>query len=202
MKPLKLVILISGRGSNMMAIHRSIQERRLDAKIVLVLSNRADAAGLSYAQKNGIPCRVLTKEPGETRSDYDRRMIQLIDPLQPDVVVLAGFMRILSGEFVRHYMGKLINIHPSLLPKFRGLNAQKQALEAGVQVSGCTVHFVDEGCDTGPVIAQKKVPVLPDDDEESLSARILEQEHRLYSECLQKIAEGKIQLDGSRVIHL
>jgi phosphoribosylglycinamide formyltransferase-1 len=191
---LSLAILISGRGSNMKAIHRAIQEKKLDARIALILSNREAAEGVGYALGEGLPTAVLVPMPGEKRLDYDQRMIGVIDGAGADVVALAGFMRLLSPEFVEHYRGRLVNIHPALLPKYPGLHAQRQALEAGEKNSGCTVHFVDEGCDTGPIIAQREVPVLPGDDEASLEARILEQEHQLYPEVLQRIAEGKIKL--------
>lgn len=197
---LSLAILVSGRGSNMRAIHQAILNHHLDAKIALILSNQEKAEAVRYALEQNLPVAILPKNPAESRKQYDRRMIARIDGAGARVVVLAGFMRLLSPEFVRRYHGRLVNIHPSLLPKFPGLNAQKQALEAGEKISGCTVHFVDEGCDTGPIIARREVPVLPGDDEESLSARILEQEHRLYPEVLQKIAEGKISLQGKNVI--
>jgi phosphoribosylglycinamide formyltransferase-1 len=177
----------------MKAIHRAIQEKKLDGKIVLILSDQERAEGVVYARSQGLPMMVMGKKTEETRLDYDRRAMEAIDRAGAQVVALAGFMRLLSPEFVEHYRGRLINIHPSLLPKFPGLHAQRQALEAGEAVSGCTVHFVDEGCDTGPIIAQRQVPILPGDDEASLEARILEQEHQLYPEVLQKIAEGKIK---------
>ena len=200
--PLKLAILISGRGSNMQAIHRNIMEGKLNASIELILSDNPQAAGLDYAREHQLPCEVVEKSPGEKRLNFDRRLMAAIDGRGVDLVALAGFMRLLSKDFVRHYDGKLVNIHPSLLPKFPGLHAQRQALEAGATESGCTVHFVDEGCDTGPIIAQRRVPVLPEDDEESLSERILREEHRLYSECLQLIALGKVRLEGRQVVHL
>lgn len=199
---LKLAILISGRGSNMQAIHRSIIAGRLDAEIVVVLSDQPKAPGLDYAREHQLPYKVIEKKPGEKRAEFDQRLMTAIDAQGADLVALAGYMRLLSPEFVRHYAGKLINIHPSLLPKFPGLHAQRQALEAGATESGCTVHFVDEGCDTGPIIAQRKVPVLPTDDEASLAARILAEEHRLYSECLQLIAQEKVRLEGRQVVHL
>ena len=195
---LSLAILISGRGSNMRAIHQAIQGKKLDARIALLLSDQENAAGIAYAKQHGLPTAVLPKHPGEKRVEYDRRMIQEIETRGVDFVVLAGFMRLLSPEFVKFYEGRLINIHPSLLPKYPGLSAQRQALEAGEKISGCTVHFVDEGCDSGPIIAQRKVPVLPGDDEHSLSERILEQEHQLYPEVLQRFAEGKIKIPRSK----
>ena len=197
---LKLAILISGRGSNMQAIHRSILQGTLQAQISLIISNRPEAAGLNYAKEQDIPCQVILKEKNESRTEYDQKLIRAIDGAEADLVVLAGYMRLLSPEFVQHYYGRLVNIHPSLLPAFPGLDAQKQALESGVPQSGCTVHFVDEGCDSGPIIAQRRVPVKPDDTEASLSDRILKEEHHLFSECLQLFAEGRVRLDGRNVI--
>ncbi|MFO1464778.1 MAG: phosphoribosylglycinamide formyltransferase [bacterium] len=197
---LKLAILLSGRGSNMQAIHRNIQAKRLDAQIAVVLSDKADAPGLAFAQAEGLLTRLVAKAKEEGREAYDQRLIAALDQEKPDLVVLAGFMRLLSPAFIRHFQHRIVNIHPSLLPAFPGLHAQRQALEAGVRYSGCTVHFVDEGCDTGPIIDQRVVAVLPEDDEESLAERILEQEHLLYSSCLQKLAEGKVRIAGKKVI--
>jgi len=196
---LKLAILLSGRGSNMQAIHRSIKESKLDAEISVVVSDKAEAPGLTYAQAEGLLTRVLSKEKEEDRETYDRRLIAAIEAEGCDLIALAGFMRLLSPGFIEHFRNRIVNIHPSLLPAFPGMHAQRQALEAGVRFSGCTVHFVDEGCDTGPIVDQRVVAVLPEDTEETLSARILEQEHLLYSACLQKIAEGKIRVEGRKV---
>ena len=182
-----------------MAIHRSIKEGRLDAKIKIIISNKSNAAGLAYAREASLPSLLIERKPGENRTDFDKRISQALDEAGVDIICLAGFMRLLSKEFIARYRNKIVNIHPSLLPNFSGLDAQKQAVDAGAKVSGCTVHFVDEGCDTGPVIAQREVPVLPEDTEDSLADRILEQEHKLYSECLQKIAEGKVQIEGRNV---
>lgn len=200
--PLKLAILISGRGSNMQAIHRSIVAGKLDAEISVVISDQAAAAGLAYAQAEGILTQLVERQKGEDRDGFDRRLIAKLEESSPQIVVLAGYMRILSPTFIRHFEHRIVNIHPSLLPSFPGLHAQRQALEAGVRFSGCTVHFVDEGCDTGPIIDQRVVAVLPEDDEGSLSKRILEQEHQLYSSCLQMIAEGKLKVEGRKVILL
>jgi phosphoribosylglycinamide formyltransferase-1 len=189
---LNLAILISGRGSNMQAIHRATLDKKLDARIRLIVSDNPGAAGLDYAKAQGIPATVIEKKTGEDRASFDRRVMEAIDRAGVDLIALAGYMRLLTQEFVAHYPNKIVNIHPSLLPDFPGLHAQRQALAAGVPYSGCTVHFVDEGCDTGPIIDQRKVAVLPDDDEQSLSDRILVEEHKLYPEVLQKIAEGKI----------
>jgi len=199
---LKLAILISGRGSNMQAIHRAIQDKKLDAEIVSVISDQAGAPGVAYARSQSLPVRVLERGSGESREDYDRRLIAEVAAVSPQIVALAGFMRLLSPHFIQRFANRIVNIHPSLLPSFPGLHAQRQALEAGVRVSGCTVHFVDEGCDTGPILDQRAVPVNPDDTEETLSARILEQEHRLYSACLQLIALGKVRVEGRKVLLL
>ena len=198
-QPLSLAILISGRGSNMRAIHRAIVEGRLDARISAVISDQSDAAGLAYAEGEGLLTAVVAKQKGESREDYDRRLIAKIEENRPRIVALAGFMRLLSPLFIAHFQDRIVNIHPSLLPSFPGLHAQRQALEAGVRFSGCTVHFVDDGCDSGPIIDQRVVRVLPEDDEKSLSDRILAEEHQLYSSCLQKIAEGKVRVEGRRV---
>lgn len=197
---LKLAILISGRGSNMQAIHRAIKEGRLDATIAAVISDQPAAPGLAYAQAEGLLTHVVEKQKGEDREAFDRRLIAKLEEDPPQIVALAGYMRLLSPGFIRHFQQKIVNIHPSLLPAFPGLHAQRQALEAGVRYSGCTVHFVDEGCDTGPIIDQRVVAVLPEDTEETLAERILEQEHQLYSACLQKIAEGKVKVEGRKVI--
>ncbi len=196
---LKLAILLSGRGSNMQAIHRSIKDGLLDAKITVVISDRSEAPGLAYAQAEGLLTQLVLKEKGEDRESYDQRLIATIESEGCDYIALAGFMRLLSPKFIGHFRNRIVNIHPSLLPSFPGMHAQRQALEAGVRFSGCTVHFVDEGCDTGPILDQRVVAVLPEDTEESLSARILEQEHQLYSACLQKIAEGKVRVEGHKV---
>ena len=198
-QPLSLAILISGRGSNMQAIHRAIREGMLAAEIKIVVSDQSEAPGLAYAEGEGLLTAVLAKEKGESREDYDRRLIAKLEENSPRIVALAGFMRLLSPLFIRHFHERIVNIHPSLLPAFPGLHAQRQALEAGVRFSGCTVHFVDEGCDSGPIIDQRVVRVLPEDDEASLSDRILAEEHQLYPACLQKIAEGKVKVEGRRV---
>jgi phosphoribosylglycinamide formyltransferase-1 len=190
---MNLAILISGRGSNMQAIHRAIQEGRLQARLALILSDNPSAAGLDYARRHGIPTEVVERAKGETREAHDQRMLEKLRAHAADFIALAGYMRLLSGEFIRAFAGRIVNIHPSLLPAFPGLHAQRQALEAGEKSAGCTVHFVDEGCDTGPIIAQRVVPILPEDTEETLSARILEQEHQLYPACLQEIAEGRVK---------
>lgn len=192
-KSFKLAILISGRGSNMQAIHRAIQTGKLDAEIAVVISNRADAVGLQYAREHGLTAEILSAQKNETRQAYDKRLKSRIDHYQVDLIVLAGFMRILSADFIQAFPYKIINIHPSLLPAFPGLHVHEQVLKSGARYSGCTVHFVDEGCDTGPIIDQRVVPVLPGDTPGSLADRVLEQEHQLYADCIQKIATGQLK---------
>jgi phosphoribosylglycinamide formyltransferase 1 len=201
---INLGILISGRGSNMDAIFAGAKSGRIkNVKPSVVISNKPDAAGLRIAtEKYGVPTKVI---PGDGLKgwDYDQKVVAALQAYgvtpQSGVVCLAGFMRIISPEFVRQYKWRILNIHPALLPSFPGLHAQKQALAAGVKVTGCTVHFVDEGVDSGPVILQKSVPVMDGDDEESLSARILEQEHRLYPEAVALFCEGRIKVDGRKI---
>ena len=199
-----LGILISGRGSNMDAILAAVKSGRIkNAKACVVISNKADAAGLKIAsEKYGVPTKVIPAD-GLKGWDYDQKVVAALQQYgvtpQSGLVCLAGFMRIISSEFVRQYKMKIINIHPALLPSFPGLHAQRQALDAGAKVTGCTVHFVDEGVDSGPVILQKAVPVMEGDDEEKLSARILEQEHQLYPEAVRLFGEGRIKVQGYRV---
>lgn len=189
------VILISGRGSNLLAL----LEAQLPGRIAAVISNRAEAGGLVYARERGVATVVLDHRGYASREAYDAALAEEIDRHRPDLVVLAGFMRILGDPFVRRFSGRLLNIHPSLLPAFPGLHAQRQALEYGVRVSGCTVHFVDEGLDSGPIILQEAVPVLPEDTEEALSARILEVEHRIYPRAVSLLAAEKLECAGRAV---
>jgi phosphoribosylglycinamide formyltransferase-1 len=195
----RLGILLSGRGSNFEAIANSIAERRLYAEIALVISNRPDAQGLMTARQRGLPAICLPSK-GVDRETYDQSVLAELQNAGVDFVCLAGYMRLLSRGFIQAYVGRILNIHPSLLPAFPGLNAQKQALEHGVKISGCTVHFVDEDLDAGPIIAQAAVPVLDCDTVESLSARILAEEHRIYTEALQQVVTGKYRVEGRRVI--
>ena len=194
MRMKNIVILISGRGSNMEAIVRAFNLEKWSARLCAVISNRADAAGLAFAEKEGIPTRVVSHKDYSDRKSYDAALQAVIDKYRPDLVILAGFMRILTTGFVEHYTGRLINIHPSLLPVFRGLHTHRQALDAGVRVHGATVHFVTPELDGGPVIAQAVVPVLPEDSEDSLADRVLEQEHRLYPRVVRWIVEEKVKL--------
>lgn len=199
-----LGILISGRGSNMDAILAAAKAGRIPgARPKVVISNKPDAAGLKTAsEKYGVPTRVIPAE-GRKGWDYDKGLVAALEEegvTQGDgLVCLAGFMRIISPEFVRHFTMRILNIHPALLPSFPGLHAQKQAIDYGVKVSGCTVHFVDDGVDSGPVILQKTVPVMEGDTEETLSARILEQEHQAYPEAVRLFTEGRLKVESRRI---
>ncbi|MFN8007134.1 MAG: phosphoribosylglycinamide formyltransferase [Terriglobia bacterium] len=197
----KLGILLSGRGSNFEAIARHIDSGALKAEIALVLSNVAEAPGLGRAQQRGLQTVYLPSR-GMDRNRYDQEMITALKTSQVDLICLAGFMRLLSGTFVKEFHGRILNIHPSLLPAFPGLHAQRQALQYGVRYSGCTVHFVDEGLDSGPIILQSIVPVLAGDTEQSLSDRILKEEHQLYSKAIRLVLEDRARLEDRRVIIL
>lgn len=195
----RLGILISGRGSNFLAIADAIATHRLDADIAVVISNRPDAPGIAAARERGL--RVVTlPSKNLDRDAYDRQLIDELRNCRVDLVCLAGYMRILGGHFIREFHQRILNIHPSLLPAFSGLDAQHQAWEHGVKFSGCTVHFVEEGLDSGPIVSQAVVPVLADDTPESLSARILKEEHRIYPEAIGLVLSGKYRIDGRRVI--
>jgi phosphoribosylglycinamide formyltransferase-1 len=195
----KLGILLSGRGSNFEAIADSIQAGRLPAEIAIVISNRADAPGLESAQRRGLNARLIASK-GRNREEHDAEVVAALQQAKVDVVCLAGYMRLLSPQFIRAFPDRIVNIHPSLLPAFPGLEAQKQAIEHGVKISGCTVHFVDEHLDHGPIILQKTVPVLDTDDDHSLAARILEQEHLAYTEALRLVLKGEVEVQGRRVV--
>jgi len=195
----RLGILISGRGSNFLAIADAIAQHRLDAEIAVVISNRPDAPGIAAARERGLHVIALASK-GLDREAYDRQLIDELRKSRVDLVCLAGYMRILSGHFIREFHQRILNIHPSLLPAFPGLDAQHQALEHGVKFSGCTVHFVEEGLDSGPIISQAVVPVLADDTAESLSARILQEEHRIYPEAIGLVLSGQYRIEGRRVI--
>lgn len=189
MSKARLVILISGRGSNMQSIIRAIKANELSAEIAAVISNRPDAAGLHTAAAAGITTQCINHRDFDSREAFDTALAGAIDQYQPDFVVLAGFMRILTADFVEHFTGKLINIHPSLLPKFKGLHTHQRAIEAGEQEHGASVHFVTAELDDGPVILQAKVPVLADDTPESLAARVLVEEHKLYPDALKLLIQ-------------
>ncbi|MCO4859794.1 phosphoribosylglycinamide formyltransferase [Herbaspirillum huttiense F1] len=194
-----IVILISGRGSNMEAIVRAAQAERWPARIAAVISNRADASGLEFAASHGIATAVVANRDYPTRDQFDAALREQIDAFAPDLVVLAGFMRILTAPFVNHYQGRMLNIHPSLLPSFPGLATHRQALAAGVKLHGATVHFVTPDLDHGPIVAQAAVPVLEEDSEETLAERVLEQEHVIYPRAVRWFVQGRLALDGARV---
>ncbi|WP_180937545.1 phosphoribosylglycinamide formyltransferase [Herbaspirillum seropedicae] len=194
-----IVILISGRGSNMEAIVRAAQAEQWPAKIAAVISNRADASGLEFAAQRGIPTAVIPSRDYSTREQFDSALREKIDTFAPDLVVLAGFMRILTAPFVEHYQGRMLNIHPSLLPSFPGLATHRQALAAGVKLHGATVHFVTPDLDHGPIVAQAAVPVQEEDSEEALAERVLEQEHVIYPRAVRWFIDGRLRLDGHRV---
>jgi len=197
---IRLGILISGRGSNMLALADAIDEGRIPgAEIALVVSDHANATGLDRARERGLNVVAFERE-GRAREEHDREIVAALKDHGVEIVCLAGYMRLLSRYFIENYRNRILNIHPSLLPAFPGLDAQRQVLEHGVQWSGCTVHFVDETLDGGPIIAQKVVPVLAGDTEETLSARILEQEHQLYAEALALVVSGKYEIAGRRVL--
>ena len=187
-----IVILISGRGSNMEAI---VQSPVNGARVTAVISNRPDASGLTFAHSRGIATAVVNHQDFPDRTAFDTALIECIDHYQPDLVILAGFMRILTTDFVRHYEGRLLNIHPSLLPAFPGLHTHKRALEAGVRLHGATVHFVTAELDCGPIIVQAAVPIHPEDTEASLAARVLEQEHRIYPQAVRWFIQNRITFD-------
>jgi phosphoribosylglycinamide formyltransferase 1 len=196
----RLGILLSGRGSNFLAIVEAIRRHRLQgAEIAVVLSNMADAAGLQAARDLGLTAYAVPSA-GRKRAEHDAEMIARLHQHKVDLVCLAGYMRILSPEFVHSFADRILNVHPSLLPAFPGLDAQGQALEYGAKVVGCTVHFVDEGVDSGAIIVQRTVPVLDDDTAESLSARVLEQEHMAYPEAIARVLSGEYALVGRRYV--
>jgi len=197
-KRLKFGVLLSGRGSNFLAIADTIARGALDAEISVVISNKAYAPGITAAHVRGLHAHVIQPK-GLTREQHDAEIMRTLTHHEVELVVLAGYMRLLTPGFIRAFGNRIVNIHPSLLPAFPGLHAQRQALEYGVKVSGCTVHFVGEGLDDGPIILQKTVPVLDGDTEETLSARILQQEHIAYSEALRWIAAGRVEIVGRAV---
>ncbi|HHY05657.1 MAG TPA: phosphoribosylglycinamide formyltransferase [Clostridia bacterium] len=200
MEKLRLAVLASGRGSNLQAIMNACQEGRINAEVVVVLSDQENALALERAKQKKIPALCVNPQEFLTREAYEKKLMEVIKGFTVDYLLLAGFMRILSPVFIRGVAIPILNIHPSLLPAFSGLNAQRQALEYGVRYSGCTVHFVDEGVDTGPIISQAVVPVYPDDTEESLAQRILQEEHQLYPQVIQLLSKGRICCEGRKVI--
>jgi phosphoribosylglycinamide formyltransferase-1 len=195
----KLGILLSGRGSNFEAIARNVQAGKIPAEIAVVIGNKEDAVGLARAKEMGLATRFIPSK-GKEREAFDREVVAVLREFQVYLVCLAGFMRLLSPYFVGAFPNRILNIHPALLPSFPGEDAQRQALEHGVKFTGCTVHVVNEGMDTGPIVAQAVVPVLDDDTEASLAARILAEEHRIYSEAICLLLEGKVRFEGRRVL--
>jgi phosphoribosylglycinamide formyltransferase-1 len=196
----RIGVLLSGRGSNLEALADSVTAGRIpDAEISVVISNREDAPGLRRAMERRIPARVIPSK-GVEREAYDRLVVAALNEARVDLVCLAGFMRLLSPYFVAAFRGRILNIHPSLLPSFPGLESQRQALDYGVKFSGCTVHFVDENLDAGPIVKQAIVSIEPGDTDESLAARILSEEHRIYTEAVRLVLSGKFRIEGRRVL--
>ncbi len=191
----RAVIFISGTGSNMMSLIKAAQAPDYAAEIVGVISDRAEAAGLAKAQAEGIPAFAIPRVDFKSKEAHEAAILERLDELQPDIICLAGYMRLLTGDFIKRYKGRIINIHPSLLPLFPGLNTHQRALDAGMKIVGCTVHFVTEGMDEGPVIGQGSVAVLVDDNAQTLAARVLTIEHQLYPLALRLIAEGKVRME-------
>lgn len=190
-----IVILISGRGSNMEAIVRAMESEGWPARIAAVISNKPEAKGLEYAQARGIPTAVVANKEYASRAEFDAALQETIDRFEPDLVVLAGFMRILTAPFVEHYAGRMLNIHPSLLPLYPGLGTHQQAIDAGDKEHGATVHFVTAELDHGPIVAQARIPVLPDDTEDTLSARLLVEEHKLYPYAVRLFVEDRLSIE-------
>src|SRR5687768_13718841 len=197
---MRLAILLSGRGSNFQAIHEAVQRRELDAEIVCVLSNRPDALGIQRARDFGYAAHVIDHKAFANRAAHEEEVLRVLDEVRPDFIALAGYMRLLGAPFIERYRHRIVNIHPSLLPAFPGVDAQAQAVAYGVKVSGCTVHLVDEHLDAGPILVQRVVEVRDDDTAETLAARILTQEHQAYVEALAKLAKGGWRVEGRRVV--
>jgi phosphoribosylglycinamide formyltransferase-1 len=196
----RLAVLLSGRGSNFAAIHDATARGELDAEIVCVIANRPNAPGIERARALGLAAQVIDHRTFDSRAAHEAEVVRVLGDARPDFIALAGYMRLLSPAFIAAYPMRIINIHPSLLPAFPGVDAQSQAVAYGVKVSGCTVHFVDEYLDAGPIIVQRAVPVLDDDDASTLAARILDEEHIAYVEALRKLSARKYRVDGRRVI--
>ncbi|MEA4925027.1 MAG: phosphoribosylglycinamide formyltransferase [Syntrophomonadaceae bacterium] len=200
-KRLKLAVLASGRGSNFIALNEAIQAGKLNADICVLISDRAEAPALNKARDLGVKAVHINPRNYSSRDEYEAEVVKILKAREIDIVVLAGYMRLVGRVLLQAYKLRVLNIHPALLPSFVGLHAQRQAVEYGVKFSGCTVHLVDEGMDSGPIIMQAVVPVQPDDTEDMLADRILGQEHRVYSEVLQLLAEGRIWVEG-RIVHI
>ena len=195
---LKIGVLVSGNGTNLQSILDSCESDRF-AEVAVVISNKADAYALKRAESKGVPTRVISHKDYPDRAAYDSELINILNEYDVGLVVLAGFMRILTGEFLRAFPGRVMNIHPALLPSFPGLEVRQAAIDYGVRFSGCTVHFVDEDVDTGPIIIQAVVPVYPEDSEDELKHRILKQEHKIYPEAIKLFAQGRLRIEGRKV---
>lgn len=199
MPVINLGVLVSGRGTNLQAIIEAIQEGKIEGRISIVLSDNREAYALKRAEQNNLETRYVDFKSFKNREDYNKKIVEYLKEKNVDLVVLAGYMRILTPYFIKVYKNRIMNIHPALLPSFPGLNAQRQALEYGVKISGCTVHFVDEGVDSGPIILQRAVEVKDEDTEESLAERILKEEHQIYPQAIQLFAQGRLLIKGRRV---
>ncbi|WPM32769.1 phosphoribosylglycinamide formyltransferase [Hydrogenobacter sp. T-2] len=197
---MNLGVLVSGRGSNLQAIIDAIEAGKLNDSISMVISDKEGVRAVDRCLKHGIPYRVIKRKDFRSKEEFEKALVEALKEAEVDLVVLAGFMRILSATFLGHFPMKVINIHPSLIPAFQGMHAQRQALDYGVKITGCTVHFVTEELDNGPVIAQACVPVFPEDTEESLSERILHHEHRILPQVIRWISEGRVRVEGRRVV--
>lgn len=196
----RVVAFISGGGSNMLALVKAAQASDFPAEIVAVFSDKADAGGLAKAEALGIPARAFLRKDFASKEAHEAAILDALDALSPDLICLAGYMRLLSGAFINRYEGRILNIHPSLLPLFPGLHTHQRAIDAGMRLAGCTVHFVTEGMDEGPVIAQAAVPVLPGDTADTLAARVLTVEHKSYPLALRLVAEGKVRMEGGKAV--
>jgi len=196
---INIVVLASGRGSNLQAIIDAIERKEIDGRITAVISDVQGALALERAQMHGLQPVTISYKEFSSKAEYEHKLLKTLEELKPDLICLAGYMRIVGAEIIKKFHNKIINIHPSLLPSFPGLHVQKKALEYGVKFSGCSVHFVDEGVDSGPIIIQAVVPVLDNDTKETLSSRILEQEHKIYPKAIQLFAKGKLKIEGRQV---
>lgn len=196
----RVVVFISGGGSNMLALAKATAEPDFPAEIVAVIADKADAGGLAKAEALGIPTRAFLRKDYDSKDTHEAAILAELDRLSPDIICLAGYMRLLSATFIQRHEGRILNIHPSLLPLFPGLHTHQRAIDAGMKVAGCTVHFVTEGMDEGPILAQAVVPVVPGDTSDSLAARVLTVEHRTYPMALRLMAEGKIRMEGGRAV--
>lgn len=197
---IRLGILVSGSGTNLQAIINNCSNQKINAKIEIVISDNEAALAIQKAKKAEIPTAIILRNDFKSKKEFETKIITILKDCNVDLICLAGFMRILSRKFIETFSNKMINIHPALLPAFPGLHAQKQAFDCGVKITGCTVHFVDEGTDTGPIILQKAVSVMEDDSLETLTARILKEEHQIYSKAIQLYSKGQLEIKGKRVV--